>query len=229
MLINPTISGSTGATDNRLLRADGTSGLRLQNTGLTVDDSNDVTTSETALRITVAGSYFEIDSETPAFIFSTGQLQGDGGGLTNVPPNVDNLSVYGAGTAYALTNSAAAIDFGTTDPTKVINSIGRWLIFSQVNLAYNGATVAAETATVKLRRTNNTAADISIPIVIDLPASTLLTHTYGTVVIPPIVYNTSNEDDSISIFANVSAALGAGTIEATAIGTSIVAIKLSPS
>lgn len=37
-----TIGGSTGGTDNRLLRSDGVGGTTLQNTGITVDDSDNV-------------------------------------------------------------------------------------------------------------------------------------------------------------------------------------------
>lgn len=136
-------------------------------------------------------------------------------------------TAYGAGTAYSLTNTAAAIDLGTTDPTIVLGTAGTYLVSGQVNLAYNGATVAAETATLKVRRTNNTAADASAVVVIDLPVATTLTHTYGIVSIPPFVYTTANTDDSLSIFGNVSAALGAGTIDVTAVGTSIVAQLLT--
>ncbi len=136
------------------------------------------------------------------------------------------LTVYGAGTAYALTDTAAVIDFGTTDPTKVLTAAGTYLIFAQVNLAYAAATVVAETATIKVRRTNNTAADASAVVVLDLPVTVTLTHTYGVFQIPPFVYTTANADDSLSIFANVSAALGAGTINATSIGTSLVAVRI---
>ena len=86
--------------------------------------------------------------------------------------------------------------------------------------------MAAETASIKVRRTNNTAADASQVVVLDLPASTLLTHTYGIFSIPSFTYTTANTDDILTIFGNVSAALGAGTIDATAIGTSIAAIRL---
>jgi len=37
-----TIAGTLGATDNRLVRSDGTGGLTAQSTGITVDDSNNV-------------------------------------------------------------------------------------------------------------------------------------------------------------------------------------------
>ena len=136
------------------------------------------------------------------------------------------IATYATGTAYALTDTAAAINVGTTDPVIVLNVAGTYLIMAQVNLAYTGATVVAETAAIKVRRTNNTAADLSVIVPIDLPVATTLTHTYGVIQIPPFIYATAATDDSVTIFANVSAALGAGSIDATAIGTSIVAIRL---
>jgi len=39
------VGGSTGSTDNAVLRADGTGGATLQNTGVTIDDSNNILTS----------------------------------------------------------------------------------------------------------------------------------------------------------------------------------------
>lgn len=156
-----------------------------------------------------------------------GNINSIGGEIQSNSGRVNyNLSAYGAGTAYALTNTAAAIDFGTTDPVLTLNVAGTYLIYGQVNLAYNGATVAAETASIKVRRTNNTAADLSVVPVLDLPVATTLSHTYGIFQIPPFVYTTAATDDSVTLFANVSATLGAGTIDATAIGTSLVAVRL---
>lgn len=143
---------------------------------------------------------------------------------TDEEANITIISAYGEGTAYSLTDTAAAVDFGTTDPAVTLTKAGTYLISGQINLAYTGATVVAETATVKLRRTNNTAADVSQVVVIDLPVATTLTNTYGIVTIPPFAYTTTNTDDAIALFAKVSAALGAGTIAATAVGTSIIAV-----
>jgi hypothetical protein len=42
-LFNAKIGGSTGSTDNALLRADGTEGKTLQSSGVVIDDNNDVT------------------------------------------------------------------------------------------------------------------------------------------------------------------------------------------
>lgn len=137
------------------------------------------------------------------------------------------LSAYAAGTAYSLTNTAAALDFGTTDPSITITTAGTWKIRSCVQVTYTGATVAAETATLKLRCTNNTVADLTgSTITIDLPVATTLTHTYGFVQLPDVYYTTANVNDVVTIFGNVSAALGAGTIDAAAGGTWIVAERL---
>jgi hypothetical protein len=137
-----------------------------------------------------------------------------------------SVTAYGTGTAYSLTNAAAAIDLGTTDPAIVLDEAGTYLILGQAHLARAGATVVAETATIKVRRTNNTAADVSVLPVIDLPASTTLTDTLGIFAIPPFIYTTANDDDALALFGQVSATLSAGTINATAIGTSLVAIRL---
>jgi hypothetical protein len=76
--------------------------------------------------------------------------------------NANPLSVYAAGTAYQLTASDAALDFGTTDPSLTLTKAGTYLLTARVRLDYNGATFSAvRTATLKLRRTNNTAADLS--------------------------------------------------------------------
>lgn len=136
-------------------------------------------------------------------------------------------TAYGAGTAYGLTNAMAAIDFGTTDPAITLTAVGTYVLFGQVLLAYNGATVVAETASVKIRRTNNTAADLSAVVLIDLPVATTLTHSYGIVTIPPVVYTTAAVNDALALYGQVSATLGAGSIDATAVGTSLVAMRIA--
>jgi hypothetical protein len=49
-----TISGSTGATDNRILRADGTGGSTLQSSGVTIDDSGNVGVGQTTPNVAIA-------------------------------------------------------------------------------------------------------------------------------------------------------------------------------
>lgn len=136
------------------------------------------------------------------------------------------LTVYAAGTAYVLTNSDALVDFGTTDPTKVLDKAGTYLISGRAYLKYNAATYAGtQTATVHLRRTNNTAADIpNATTTATLRIITTITDTVGIMALPPVIYTTANTDDSISVFGSVSAAPAAGSVDVTE--ASIIAIKL---
>jgi hypothetical protein len=130
-----------------------------------------------------------------------------------------------AGTAYALTNTPAALDFGTTDPSIVIPQAGTWLILARARLDNNAATFAAvRTATLKLRRTNNTAADLTNGSV------ALLTQiiTALTFSMPTIswwtIYTTANSDDIIKIFGDISVVPTAGSLDA--VEASIIAVRI---
>lgn len=137
-----------------------------------------------------------------------------------------NLSVYASGTAYQLTNTSALLDFGTTDPTLTITSAGVWLILARARIDYTGATFAAvRTGTLKLRRTNNTAADLansSGSFLTDI--ITTLTYTLAVIDLQPIIYTTTNSNDVIELWGDISVVPTAGSIDASE--ASIVAIKL---
>lgn len=141
--------------------------------------------------------------------------------------NAAFVSGVAAGTAYSLTGTSAALDFGTTDPVVVIPSAGRWLLMALAQLDFAGATVSTQTAALKLRRTNNTAADITNAAIatLDLPVMTTLTHTFGVFHLPQVIYTTANTNDSLTIFGSLSATLGAGNLNAVA--AQILAVKLS--
>jgi hypothetical protein len=138
-----------------------------------------------------------------------------------------DASAYAAGTAYSLTATSAALVFGTTSPDLVIPSAGTWLIFASVRFDYTGATFAASrTVSTKLRRSNNTATDLTngtsgwLTEII-----TTLTYTAIDDVIGPVTYTTANANDSISIFVDVSVIPTAGTLDA--VEANIVAIRIS--
>ena len=135
-------------------------------------------------------------------------------------------TVYAAGTAYSLTATPAALDFGTTDPVVVLNKAGTYAIRAKVRLNYVGPTFAASrTVTIKLRRTNNTAADLTNGTEVVLTAIvTTVTATFMEVVLPEVIYTTANIDDSITLFGDVSATPSAGSLDAVA--ASIVAVRL---
>jgi len=137
-----------------------------------------------------------------------------------------NLSVYAAGTAYQLTATPALLNFGTTDPSLVITSPGVWLLLARARIDYTGATFAAvRTGTLKLRRTNNTAADIgnsSAQFLTEI--ITTLTYTLDVIDLQPIIYTTTNSDDIIQLWGDISVIPTAGSLDTSE--ASIVAIKL---
>ena len=135
-------------------------------------------------------------------------------------------SAYSAGTIYSLTATPAAIDFGTTDPSITITSPGTYLIFSRVRTDYNAATfLAVRTATYKLRRTNNTAADLTnSTTALKTSIITALTSTAETIDLPAVIYTTTNSDDVVTIFGDISVLPTAGSIDVSE--ASLVAFKL---
>lgn len=142
-------------------------------------------------------------------------------------PSLAQLSVVAAGTAYSLTNTAALLDFGTTDPSLVITSPGTWLLLARGRFDYVGATFAANrTVTMKLRRTNNAPADLTNGAAV-FPTDIITTLSYPAwdLQTPPVLYVTANSDDIIQLFGDVSVVPTAGSLDAVA--AQVIAIKLS--
>lgn len=137
------------------------------------------------------------------------------------------ITIYAAGTAYTFTNTPAALDFGTTDPAITVNVAGTYAIFAQVKVDLTGATFAAnQTLTLKLRRTNNTAADLSNgTMTVTTPIITTQTYTLGVFNLPPVIYTTALTNDAVTIFGDISVVPGAGSITASA--ANIVALRIS--
>jgi hypothetical protein len=108
------------------------------------------------------------------------------------------FSVDAAGTAYTLIAAYTGLDFGTTDPTITINRAGTYLVLARVEMV-DAALVSASTPTFKLRRTNNTAADLTASeSVLQLPSvATQLRYECN---LPSVIYTTANTTDIISLF-----------------------------
>jgi hypothetical protein len=130
---------------------------------------------------------------------------------------INPLTVYGAGTAYTLTATPAAVDLGTTDPVIVLNKAGTYRISARVQIRLAGATFAASREVVtKLRRTNNTAADLTgSSTTIPTGITTTQTGLLAVVNLPDVIYTTTNDNDSVTIFSSVAVLPSAGTIEVT--------------
>ena len=132
----------------------------------------------------------------------------------NDAANTDAKSAYGAGTSYQLTTTPAAVVLGTTNPTITLGKAGTYLIIADVVVDYNGATFAAGRDVIaKIRRTNNTAADLTGGArTIKTNITTTETGTLVCVSIA-ITYTTTATDDALTIFGSVSALPSAGSLD----------------
>lgn len=124
-------------------------------------------------------------------------------------------TAYLSGTAYSLTNTAAAVTGGTTSPSITLGAAGTYRIDGYVNLKYSAATFAAnQTVTLKFRRTNNTAADLtSGSTTATTRIITTTTDEMGNIKLPTISYTTTNTNDVVTIFASVGTAPSAGSLQ----------------
>ncbi len=137
----------------------------------------------------------------------------------------NQLTIDAAGTVYSLTATAAKVDFGTTDPAITINAAGTYIIVADCVLNYNGATFAAvRTATMKLRRTNNTAADLSDGTrAIKTEVVTTISGTLAQVTITSI-YTTANTNDAIELWGSLDVIPTAGSLDV--VSASVRAVRL---
>lgn len=131
-------------------------------------------------------------------------------------PGLNNAVAYSAGAVYNITTTSQRLDFGTTDPVITIPAAGTYLIMSNVRVDYSGLTnLAANTVNIKLRRTNNTAADLTNATGdFVVPAVTLLTATGGDCDVNAILYTTTNNNDVIEVWGSRSASISVGNIQA---------------
>lgn len=173
-----------------------------------------------AARVTI-GNGQTLFSLLPVNIATTSSLQLNGVAYHNP------LSVYASGTVYTLTAVSAAVDFGTTDPVLTFNAAGTYAVRARVKVALNGATFAANrTLTLKLRRTNNTAADLANSTTTYIvPVVTTITNTLAIIDLPEVLYTTALTNDTVTIFSDISVVPTAGTISIDE--ASIVAVRLS--
>jgi hypothetical protein len=137
-----------------------------------------------------------------------------------------SLTVYASGTAYSLTAVSTALTFGTTSPALTISAVGTWLLLGRVRVDYNGATfAAARTLTLKWRRTNNTAADLTNGTTTAKTSTvTTETSTFLDVELPPVIYVTTNTNDAITIFGDISVVPTAGSFDT--VEAEVIAVKL---
>lgn len=173
---------------------------------------------------------FKLDNQTIFKVYAqvdpTGSV--DNGRIeVNNAPLLYYTGAYAIGTPYVLTNTSAAVTLGTTSPSITIPYAGTWEVSAGVNLGYSGATTISESVALKIRRTNNTATDLTgTNTVLQPPPVTGATYTYNIFPLPSMTYTTAFANDVLSIFGNVSATLAAGGITVRPSGTWITAKRL---
>lgn len=140
-------------------------------------------------------------------------------------PGVEQ-EAYSAGTVYVMTATPAFTDFGTTDPTITVATAGTYLIHWGANVKYNAATYAGnQTFTVKVRRTNNTAADITNATVTQTTRIiTTITDNAGLIGGKPVQY-VAAAGDILQVWGSVSATPAAGSVDVTDAWIVIVRIQ----
>lgn len=134
---------------------------------------------------------------------------------TNLGLGQATVSEFSAGTAYTLTNSTAVVVFGTSGNMEVVlNAAGNWHLYFFARTDYVAATFAAEqTVQFKLRRSNNTPADITNSThEWKTQIITTLSHTAMLLTAGPIPYTTALTTDNIQMLAFVGVLPGAGSI-----------------
>jgi len=134
---------------------------------------------------------------------------------TNFYPNKMQES-QGSGTAYSLTNTAAKITFGTTSPGLTLPTGDSYKISYMAVLKYNGATFAAnQNVILKVRRTNNTAADLQNSDV-TLVAGIITTNTaHFALVAWEFLYTPKSTGETLELWGSVATAPSAGSLDVT--------------
>lgn len=137
------------------------------------------------------------------------------GAILNQGPLVSALAVYASGTAAKITNTTALLDFGTTDPSLALTNTGLWRLDAGANVLSVGATFGSTTTvTFKLRRTNNTAADVtSATVSPTINVMTTFTGEVGEYVINPVFYTAASTNDIIQLWAVQAANPSPGSLQ----------------
>jgi len=136
--------------------------------------------------------------------------------LTQEIPYGYSTQAYAAGSAYTLNSSTALIHFGTTDPSITISAAGTWKLTSGLYAFFNNATFNSnQTMVFKLRRVNNTPADVANAVTPGISTGIIANYTgnAGCIDLPPVYYSTVNNDDMIQLWGNLSVDAFSGGVQ----------------
>lgn len=179
-------------------------------------------TNATQISATFLGQTGDV---SPGATVSSGSGVSPGG----IQGTVTNQSVYGAGTAATLPTTSALLNFGTTDPSLTLTGAGTWLLFASAVVEFAAWKSTSKTVTLKIRRTNNTAADVTnATVTVTLPdtAAAAVTYTAYTLDLPAVEYTNSGAGDILELWGAVSAAASVSG-DMTVSAASLVAVKIA--
>ncbi len=132
-------------------------------------------------------------------------------------PTTDPIAKYGSGTAHTITGASfAAVIFGTSGAQEItLTTAGTWLIMARARVDYVAATFAAvRIVSFKLRRTNNTAGDVTnTPCAFKTQIITTLTFTAPGANFSPVAYVTANVNDVLQMQVAIDTDPTAGSIQ----------------
>lgn len=213
---SPTLTGTIGAASLTLSSLTSGRATYAGASGLLSDEAAYAYNAATNI-LTVGGISLGAGSE----VSSIGPLVDSVDGTT--PLNNIN-QVVATGTVYTLTTSFASVAFGTTSPVLTLANAGTYSIYVDVQTSLVSATTTTQSVSYKLRRTNNTAADLTGSQFGDpLPVATVGSPLGPSTHIGPIKYTTALTTDTLTVQGAISGALGAGT--ATVSACTITAIR----
>jgi hypothetical protein len=131
--------------------------------------------------------------------------------------------------SFVFTNASTGLPLTfTASPIVTLPFAGTWSITPVVQVGYSNATVNGESAVLKLHRENNTPVTITgCQTTINLMNGTGMNFTHGSFQLPTWRYQTLNANDILTIHANVSSTLTAGSVVAQPSGTYLVAERVN--
>lgn len=182
-------------------------------------------TSQTVVSLKFLG--YPLDAAPGAIIGSGAVVTPTGQKFTAPTPQ----SIYGSGAVYEMAIATANLTMGSGATTLTLAGAGKWLLFAQANVKFLSVTWAANhTLELHLRRTNNTAADLTPTMTMTTPIITTITDTFGLFSLPAIPYVPAQAGDIIELWGSISALpdnTAAGTHAVQVTQTALVALQIA--
>lgn len=198
--------------------------------GANYDERHEGDTDQNLLFLKASTDKIGIGNNSPSEKLDvTGSVNCSSSFKTGGNPLGYSVQAIASGTAYTLTTTPALIDFGTTDPSITVDKAGTYMLFARVQIYMDAVTFStAAQLTIKIRRTNNTAADITnatTTITTGILTTLGLTETMGIYTLPVVVYVTANATDVLELWGSLDILPDSGNMNVTE--ASLLAVRVT--